>query len=140
VTYTINVTPQSGAFTNAVALTATNLPAGATATFSPASVTPGSATATSTLTIQTTALVAGLRPSGGSSIRPLLGLLGFLFVVTRKRTRLRLLSVLVVAPLIGLASLTGCGSTPHTETFAITVTGTSGSQVQTTTVTITVQD
>jgi hypothetical protein len=39
-------------------LTATGLPAGATVTFSPASVTPGSAGATVTMTVQTTPLSA----------------------------------------------------------------------------------
>jgi sugar lactone lactonase YvrE len=58
-TYTISVASTSaGAFTQAVALTATGLPPGATVTFSPASVTPGSAGATATMTIQTVAIAA----------------------------------------------------------------------------------
>jgi Abnormal spindle-like microcephaly-assoc'd, ASPM-SPD-2-Hydin/NHL repeat len=58
-TYTVSVASTSaGAFTQPVALTATGLPPGATVTFSPATVTPGSAGATATMTVHTTALVA----------------------------------------------------------------------------------
>jgi hypothetical protein len=138
VSYTINVTPQGGAFTSAVALTASGLPAGDTATFTPASVTPGSATASSTLSIQTGTTIAGLRTFDGRSTQPLLALVGLLIVVTRKRRPLRLLSVVVVASLVALTSLTGCGSSPRTASYTITVTATSGSQVQTANVTLTV--
>jgi RHS repeat-associated protein len=138
VTYTINFTPQGGAFTNAIALSASGLPSGATATFTPASVTPGSANVSSTLTIQTVASMAAVRTLDGS--RPLLALVGLLFVVTRKRRRLALLSVLLLASLAGIASLTGCGSTPKTATYTVTVSGTSGTQIQTTTVTLILHD
>jgi sugar lactone lactonase YvrE len=54
-TYTVSVaSTSSGAFTQPVALTATGLPPGATVTFSPATVTPGSAGATATMTVHTT--------------------------------------------------------------------------------------
>ena len=138
VTYTINVTPQGGAFTNAIALSASGLPSGATATFTPASVTPGSANVSSTLTIQTAASMAAVRTLDGS--RSLLALVGLLFVATRKRRRLALLSVLLLASLAGIASLTGCGSTPKTAPYTVTVTGTSGTQIQTTTVTLILQE
>jgi hypothetical protein len=82
--------------------------------------------------------MAAVRTLDGS--RPLLALVGLLFVVTRKRRRLGLLSVFFLASLMGLASLTGCGSTPgstpQTATYTVTVTGTSGTQIQTTTVTL----
>jgi Abnormal spindle-like microcephaly-assoc'd, ASPM-SPD-2-Hydin/NHL repeat len=59
VSYTVSIASASGGtFTQPVALTATGLPAGATVTFSPASVTPGSAGATVTMTVQTTPLSA----------------------------------------------------------------------------------
>ena len=53
-TYTVTVTPSNG-FTGLVNLTATGLPASATAAFAPSAVTPTSAAVTSTLTIQTAA-------------------------------------------------------------------------------------
>ena len=56
--YTITVTAQDGTFSNAVTLTASDLPNGATASFMPPSVTPGSTSASSTLTIQTTQAAA----------------------------------------------------------------------------------
>jgi hypothetical protein len=49
--FTIAVTSVDGAFTDPVTLSASNLPAGATYTFSPASVAPGTAGATSQLTV-----------------------------------------------------------------------------------------
>ena len=52
-TYTITVTPENGAFNNAVTFAVSGLPSGTTATFQPTSVTPGSSPASSTLTIQT---------------------------------------------------------------------------------------
>ena len=55
VTYAVSVAPQSGAYPAAVTLSATNLPSEASYSFSPASLTPGSAAATSTLTVSTMA-------------------------------------------------------------------------------------
>jgi len=137
--YTISVSPQGGAFTSAILLTASGLPSGATATFTSASVTPGTTAATSTLSIQTPTSFAMLRPFGGPSIRPILALLGVLFFATRKRRRFLLLNVLFLASFAGLASVVGCGSAPQSisRNYTITVTGTSGPQSQTATVTLT---
>jgi hypothetical protein len=139
-TYTINVIPQNGAFTSPVTLTATGLPAVATGAFSPVTVTPGSSTVSSTFTVQTIYPLAGLRNLDGSSTRPLLAFIGMLFLVTRKRRQLRLLSLLLVLSLAGLASLTGCGSSPSNANYTITITGTGGTQVQTTTVTLSLHE
>ena len=57
-TYDISVSAQNGVFNNAVALSCSGLPSGATCSFSPASITPGSSAASSTLTISTSASVA----------------------------------------------------------------------------------
>src|SRR5262249_54248582 len=53
--YTLSIAAVGGSFSSSVALSCTGAPAGTTCSFSPASVTPGSSTATSTLTIKTTA-------------------------------------------------------------------------------------
>jgi hypothetical protein len=54
-TYDIQVTPQLGSFDAAVTLSCPTLPRGVTASFAPASVTPGVAAATSQLTLTTKA-------------------------------------------------------------------------------------
>jgi sugar lactone lactonase YvrE len=147
-TYTINVTPVNGSFTSLVTLSASGLPTGATATFAPASVTPGSAGATSQLTIQTAA-VASAEPAKASPwplAAPALGLIGLFFVPGKRRRRWITLGVLLITSLGAITALSGCGGgfglgnvTPPPSSYTITVTGTSGSSVQTTTVQLTVQ-
>ena len=67
--YTIAVASMSSEspFTSAVMLTASGLPPGATASFNPASVTPGASGANSTLTVQTAGMVASGVPNTSSS-------------------------------------------------------------------------
>jgi hypothetical protein len=147
-TYTINVTPVNGSFTSLVTLSASGLPTGATATFAPASVTPGSAGATSQLTIQTAA-AASAEPAKASPwplAAPALGLIGLFFVPGKRRRRWITLGVLLITSLGAITALSGCGGgfglgnvTPPPSSYTITVTGTSGSSVQTTTVQLTVQ-
>ena len=145
-TYTINITPVNGSFTSLVTLSASGLPAGATATFLPASVTPGSAEATSQLTIQTAAVASVTeRPSPWPLAAPALGLIG-LFFVSGKRRRWITFGVLLFASLTAITALSGCGGgfglgnvIPPPSSYTVTVTGTSGENVQTTTVQLTVQ-
>jgi hypothetical protein len=54
-TYTVQVTPQYSSFDSAITFSATGLPRGCTASFSPATVTPGANPASSTLTLTTKA-------------------------------------------------------------------------------------
>jgi hypothetical protein len=145
-TYTINVTPVNGAFTSAVTLTASGLPAGATATFVPASVTPGSAEATSQLTIQTAATKAEAVPGSPWPLAlPTLSLIGLFFVPGKRRRRWITLCVLLVASLGAIAALSGCGGgfglakVIQPQSYTVTVTGTSGTDIQTTTVQLTVE-
>jgi parallel beta-helix repeat protein len=51
--YTVSATALGGAFPGAISLSCTGLPAGASCTFSPASVSPGSGSASSSLTLST---------------------------------------------------------------------------------------
>ncbi len=144
-TFTINVSGAGGAFNTPVTLTATGLPPGATATFNPASLTPGAGTATSTLTIQTakTAAMHQLRLWS-------LGVPAFAFILLavprRRRAFLHGKSSLMLCLLVTLAvgiTMTGCGGgsakTPPAATFTITISATSGATVHTTTVNLTVQ-
>ena len=144
-TYTISATAQNGAFTTPVTLAASGLPAGATATFTPASITPGSSSATSALSIQTatTTAAAAKRSLGWPLAAPALAIVSLLFVPGKRRRRWITMALLLFAFLGAIATLTGCGGgfslTPPAQTYTITVTGTSGAETQSTTVQLTVQ-
>jgi hypothetical protein len=142
----ITVGTTGGPFDNAVRLTATGLPEGASATFAPASLTPGSATATSVLTIQTAASAAANRNPKPlwPMASPVLAL--FLFAIPgrlrRQWSRRMRLALLALASLGAATAVTACGggfALPRTSvTSTITITATSGSDVHTTTVQLTV--
>jgi sugar lactone lactonase YvrE len=130
---TITVSVSSvNSFSAPVSFACSGLPANATCSFSPTSVTPsatsGAAPATSTITISTTTASAALRqnnPSplfpGGAALAATLCCFGF-----RKRRHLQML-VLAVVSVVGLSLFTGCGgSTPALSTSTVTVTATSG--------------
>ncbi|MGA9542132.1 MAG: Ig-like domain repeat protein [Candidatus Sulfotelmatobacter sp.] len=152
-TIDITVPPLGGAYNSVVTLSATGLPPGATATFNPPTVTPGSTGAPTVLTIQLPALTAGIPASDLPSNRrglPLvpasLGFLLFGAILGRKRIPRMLMLVFVLASLgVTTSLLTGCGggfaSTPSTTpgNYIVTVTGTSGVFQASTTVTLVVQ-
>jgi len=146
-TYSITATAQNGAFPNSVTLAASGLPAGATATFSPTSITPGNSSATSTLTIQTAKPVAALttKKSPWPLAAPALALIGFFFLPGKRRRRWITLTILLLASLGTFTALTACGggfgmtSTTPATNYTVTITGTSGTVQQTTTVQLTVE-
>jgi len=144
-TYTITVTPQNGAFSNAIALSATGLPTGATSTFSPPSLTPGSSATTSTLTIQTgtTTTAASRHGSVWPLATPALALVSLLFLPGKRRRRWITLALLLFASLGAFSALTACGGgfslKQQSQSYTVTITGTSGTDVQSTTVQLTVQ-
>jgi hypothetical protein len=143
-TYSITVTPQNGSFNNAVTFAVSGLPTGATGTFQPTSVTPGSAPATSTLTIQTgTSRTAGVK-AGWPLAAPALAALALLFVPEKRRRRWITMAVLLLMSFGAVTAMTGCGGgfaipKAPTQTYTVTVTATSGAIQQTTTVQLTVQ-
>jgi len=147
--YSINVAAQNGTFANPVTLSASGLPPGATATFAPSSITPGSSSAISQLTIQTAATAAVLSPERsphgpdrGSGLRLavlLTPLFGFFFAVRRVRKSWISMLILLLTCAGAATTLTGCGggfSLPGSgvKTYTVTVTGTSGAVQQSTTV------
>jgi hypothetical protein len=160
--YTIAVASASSEspFNGAVTLTVSGLPSGATASFNPASVTPGSSGATSTLTVQTGTVASGTpdssSPPGTRTAHWYLttASLAFLcmgFLRRRKRWPPRM-AILFAVAFGGLcaAGLSGCGggfalpaktSTTATSpvTYMITVTGTSGTDQHSTSVSLTVE-
>jgi sugar lactone lactonase YvrE len=153
VTVNITVPPLGGAFNSVVTLSASGLPPGATATFNPPTVTPGSAGAPSVLTIQLAAMTASvpagdLPPNRGRlPLTPVsLGFVVFGAMLGRKRIPRGLVLVLTLAGAgIATSLLTGCGggfaNTPPTQAgnYTVTVTGTSGAFQASTTVTLAVQ-
>jgi sugar lactone lactonase YvrE len=110
-TFNLTIGSQAAPFTGAVTLSASGLPAGATASFSPPAVVPGSSSAAVAMTVVTRATTAF-----NTGARPELALLGagtiLLFALRRKRTLSRLLALFAVAGLFGLA---GCGARTASE-------------------------
>jgi hypothetical protein len=144
--FTITAAAANGTFANAVALSVTGLPPGATASFSPASIAPGATSATSTLTI---ALPQSVASSAGSARGWSLAFLGLPFcglLLLPRLPRRRLTSIaLVLLALVGSAGLlAGCGESgfnvnvSSSQTYTLTITGTSGGTMATTTTQITV--
>jgi hypothetical protein len=152
-TFDLSVPPLGGPFDGLVTLSATGLPPGATATFNPPTVTPGSAGAPTVLTIQLAAVTASVPAPGMPAdhrqfpVAPFsLACVVFGAVLGRKRLPQTLALILLLAGLgVGTSLLTGCGggfaNTPSTRAgnYTITVTGTSGSFQASTTVTLAVQ-
>jgi hypothetical protein len=151
-TTTVTVTPTHG-FNSAVSFSCSGLPTGASCSFSPATVTPSGAAASTMLTVSTLTTTGALhRPT--SPLFPTAALAAVIcFLGWKRRCRLQSLLLLAVA-LAGLGLVSGCGgssggggggnggggggggSTPITST--VTVAATSGSLQHTTTFTLTV--
>jgi len=143
--YTVTVASAGGSFNNIVTLSATGMPTGATGTFSPPTLTPGSGNGTSTLTVQTAASAATARPDFWPLSTPVLALI-FLLPFRRWRRAFRGKLLLLIAGLASLGSavtLMGCAGgwsiAPSTQTYTLTVTASSGSGAHSTTVQLTVQ-
>jgi len=119
--YTVVVAGQ-GAFSGAVSLAASGIPAGAKANFSPPQLIPGTGSVTSTLSVQTTTAMA----SRGPVISPWWAL-GFVLPILIVRRRKLWLQVAAMAVCVGLA---GCGTrslsvaTQPSQSYTFTVTGT----------------
>jgi sugar lactone lactonase YvrE len=133
----------SNNFTGVVAFACSGQPSGYNCAFNPASVNVGpNASASTSLTVTPSSTTAALH----RSLRPIWPLaFGFAFCLLgfRKRNRLHLLLLAVVA-LFGLSLFTACGgssSSTKTQTTSstITVTATSGTMKSTTTLTVIVQ-
>ena len=149
--FVITVAPVDGTFNNAVTLSVTGLPSGATATFSQPSLTPGSSSASAILTVSVPSSVTMNRhpasPFGGASraLVPLMALLLLLPFRKVRKTARRISLLLILALSLGaMLSLSACGS-PATNTlqwqseFVLTVTGTSGGSTQTAQLVLTVE-
>jgi sugar lactone lactonase YvrE len=127
--YGMIVGPQSGAFTGVVGFSASGLPSGATVSFSPPQVVPGSSSVNVTMSVQTSAmlLTRAWRLTGGVVLA---GLLCPLWMMGRRKRRVRRLAAMC-GLLMWMLGLAGCGARSVStsllggQTYALTVTGTS---------------
>jgi hypothetical protein len=148
--YSVAVAPTTGPTLPAITFTASGLPAGATATFSPSKIAAGAGTTNVTLSIQTPAaqsarLERNRELNGGLPVVALcLLLLPFGRNSRRFGKRLMRLSsmVLLLAGAASLMGLTGCGADVARSTvqsYTVTVTSASASVSQTAQVTLAVE-
>ena len=157
--YNFAMQSQNGGVTSPVTLTASGLPPGATAVFTPATITLNNGAASFRLAIKTAGLTAGRTPPSSPMRTPLLPVSAAVFLLLpfrNKRIRARLAKmprILLTALFVLIAGaatlgLTGCGSgglfaqSPQAYTITITATTTSAINTtlqRTTTVTLIVQ-
>jgi hypothetical protein len=143
-TYTLVITPVAGPTMPAgISLSASQIPLGATATFSPGTVSANSATTTVTMQVKMPGSAA-LEPVrglfGGRGIPVALGLV-LLPLAGRWRKRSRgwcVLILLAVSAAVLAAGVSGCGS-PLPVSYPMTVTAASGSLAHSAAIEITVQ-
>jgi hypothetical protein len=136
----ISITP-SGGFNQQVSFSCSGLPAGATCSFSPATVTPNGSAAQTTLTIQTSQQQSFLQPESNPHAAMTLALLGGGLLCFGSFFRKRKWGLNLTLLCLIVAGVVGCGgsSTPKTTTSTITVTATAGSATHSATYTLTVQ-
>jgi hypothetical protein len=158
--YSLVLTPLvADPFPSAVSFTVTGLPTGATASFSPATVSAGQSTSLVVLSVTVPALTGELRGRpplpGGLTRRSALSVAAAFLLLPLSLLRRRRLSslrhrlgalLLLLMMAAGTAGLAGCVSAANSgfygltpQTYPLTVTATSGQLSRTATVTLTVQ-
>jgi hypothetical protein len=150
VVYTLQVTPQVATkFLYAVSFSASGLPAGANASFSPPTLAAGSAIAKITMTVTTGTTSSNAPPSPFGRLPLALGLLFPLFGSKAMRKRMQkispslsvaLLAMLGLAAVAGLSGCSGAGLFAARKVpYSITVTATEGTLQRSTTVPLAIQ-
>jgi DNA-binding beta-propeller fold protein YncE len=145
--FSFSLAPVGGAYPGAVSFTATGLPAGATATFSPATIAANGGTQTVTLTVQTSAQATLDMPASHRGGLIVFALLFLPLVGTRRMRRVarRLgrgtgVALLLLLSLGAVAGLSGCGGqSSQAKNYTIAVTASSGSTQHTTNFTLQVK-
>lgn len=159
-TYQLSVAPVGGTFSNAINLVCEGVPAFATCTISPTSVTPGASSSSVTVTVKTKASVSALAMPGAPSQRVFaafwltngLGVFGLLLFGNKNRRNRKPWYVLLGLVLMMTVVLAGCAgtstppatTTPPTAgtpagTYTVIVVGTSGSAQHFSSLTLIVQ-
>jgi len=150
VVYTLQVQPLvATTFLYSVSMTASGLPEGASATFSPATPLPaGGGTTKITMTVTTAAMVSNARPPSPFERLPLalgllLPLLGVNAVRRRQIPRFLALALFAALSLTPLAGLNGCSDAglfaARKASYSITVTATEGTLQRATSVPLGIQ-
>ncbi len=143
----VTAKPQSGSFNNPVSLSCAGLPSGWNCAFSPATLTPGSKTATSALTISGGSSVAANLSSRRKAV-PIyagwlvsVGIAGFTFIGAFGRRKVRVLAICAIVALGIVTSSCGGIGANHVSSAAYTVTvnGSSGSSHFSTSVIVNIQ-
>jgi N-acetylneuraminic acid mutarotase len=139
-TVNLTVTPQNG-FNSTVSFACTGLQAGQACSFSPATVKPSGAAASTQLTISASTQSSALRPHY-RSLFPGTGVVLAVLLFSFQRRRVARLWLLPIVAGIGTGLLFGCGgngtSSKTPVTSMVSVTATSGSLTQTVTISLTV--
>jgi hypothetical protein len=154
-TYTLTASAVGGSFPDALSLSCSGLPSGATCSFSPSAITPGASQATTTLTIGTAESVSENMPFPqrhapvGALWAQLqgLGVVGLVLANGKRRSRKTVMLVLLLLMVLGLLLLSGCaggtGIAPQNQnnphTYTVTVTGKYGSLQHTIPVSLTIE-
>ena len=150
--FTVTAKPQSGSFNSSISLSCSGIPAGFSCAFSPAAITPGAGTATSSLTISVGSVTGSdLRwrrnsfPIYATWLLPF-GIVGFTFAGSGRKRSARLLAAIA---LLGTGLLaTSCGGSsapaqragvPASSSYSVTILGNSSSTQMSTTVNVIVQ-
>jgi hypothetical protein len=152
-TYQVIANPLYGSYPGPVSFTASGLPTGATATFSPSTIATNGGMQTVTLTVSTPAVAKEVSPSIGRRLVPLTTLALLLFPLLgvgrlrrqgRRLSRLASLLLLLGCTLAG-ALMTGCSSpgsgffSQAVQSYTINVTATSGNVQHAAAVTLVVE-
>ena len=148
VVYTLQVEPQvATTFLYTVSFTASGLPVGATATFSPATLAAGGKTTNITMTVATAGTTLNASPSPFGRLSLAIGLLLPFFAARRVRKRLRppflgvaLFTALSLATVAGLSGCSGAGLFAARKVpYSITATATEGTVQRTVEVSLAIQ-
>ncbi len=146
---TVTITPRTGSFNNAIALTCSGLPADLSCSFAPASITPGASVASSVLTVTSGAVTSAYNGERRTFFFAS-GLFSFgLMVITiigkiSRRRMIALVGCVVLSALVLFASSCGGGGSnavtgSSTGSYVITIKGNAGSTQLSTTVLVTVK-
>jgi hypothetical protein len=124
-TYAITINPVGGSFSTAIALTCNGIPAFATCTVSPTSVTPGSTAPSVTVTVKTAGTTAELRNPVKTqgpmlafwSMAQSMGIFGMLLLGGKRRSKKAKWLALAAVLMLSMLFVAGCGGgTSHTTT------------------------
>jgi hypothetical protein len=153
--FTVTATPQSGAFNSKISLSCAGIPSNLSCAFLPASITPGSGVATSTLTISAAAVTGMYLPKRDNSI-PIyagwllpFGIAGFAFIGSAPRRRKAQMLALIAVVGLGMAGSSCGGGTatgrqtaaavPAAGSYAVTIQGNATSSQLSTVVNVIVE-